>query len=144
MKYETSLREKVENYLDKCRQILFSKRVEYNTKDDDVFNNVDVVARTLGCSREEHLLHLKMKHTATILHYIERLNDPDISTHQFKEIANRLIDKKLVDDINYSVLIGIAVRKKLEGTIQEEEHSVPEDFSWSKVGLDNINKTPNH
>lgn len=127
MKYKNTLKERVDNYLFKCKNLLFKKRIEYNPDDNEVFNNIDFVAKAMGCSREEHLLHLMMKHMASIVHLVEKMNDPDISQDQYKEIGNMLLNDKLTDSINYSLLIALALQERLDSTSPGAE-----PFSWYK------------
>lgn len=84
----------VEEYLAKCKAVLSAKDPEYSS-DDDRLHNFVVAGHIKGTSPRDALFGMLVKHWVSI-------SDMCLSG---KEYPDALWDEKLVDNINYTLLL---------------------------------------
>ena len=99
----------VKNRVRRIQETLLSKAGEY-ASDSDRFHNFKIAARIVSgeeITPERALLGMWRKHIVSVLDIIDRIDRGIIPSAE-------LVDEKIVDTINYSIL--------LEGLIAERRH----------------------
>lgn len=110
-----------EETVDKSRKILCSKAAEY-AENDDRLHNFHRAAELQGCTSIGALGGMMVKHTVSVYDLIRR--------HEIGlEISRELWDEKIMDSINYLILLRAAVdewEKKSAEFRKELEQDEPE------------------
>lgn len=93
-----------------CKAILIAKNVEY-ARDEDKLSNFKKAAGLLGVSQEEALLGMYIKHLVSVTDYIQDIpKGVEYELHKW--------DEKIVDVINYTILLRAMI---IEGLDKESE-----------------------
>ena len=99
--------EVLERRFDMSRTVLATKAVEY-ALDKSRFHNFHRAGQILGCSPEQALLGMMVKHTVSVMDIIDNMaggNIPDLG----------LWDEKIGDSINYLLLLDGMVQDIIDG-----------------------------
>ena len=95
----------VEDTVELTRKTLQSKGKEYS-QNSDRFSNFRRAARLLGCSAENALLGMKVKHDVSVLDIVNNL-DNELPTKE-------LLDEKIGDSINYLILLKGLIYERIK------------------------------
>jgi len=98
--------ELVSSITDRIKSVLCSKADEY-ASDSDRLHNFAVAARMRNTTQAKALDGMKLKHDVSILDLIE-WNDTDK-----EKVTKELIEEKLTDSINYTILLWAILSKDL-------------------------------
>jgi len=98
--------------LNHCEKLLCAKGVEY-ARNGDRLHNFKTAARIDDCSKFQALKGMWMKHIVSVFDMIEDANNEKLP-------SQKLMDDKLSDMINYTLL--------LEGLLREDIKETPIEF----------------
>ena len=98
----------METRLAKIAEVLSAKRKEYATEKSR-YHNFEVAARKMGCTPEQALMGMKVKHTVSIDDLVEWAADMD------PRLTISMIDEKIGDEINYLILLEGMLKRGIEG-----------------------------
>lgn len=101
-----------EDTVSKCGEILLEKAAEYSTEADRL-HNFKLAARLQGCEPETALGGMMAKHTVSVFDYINLINTAD-------EKSLEQWDEKLIDDINYRILLRALIIERLDWSLKDE------------------------
>ena len=97
-----------EQTVEMCRQTLCHKADEY-AEDDDRLHNFRVAAAVMGCDVKQALAGMMSKHTVSVYDLIRRAG-------KGAEISDALWEEKIIDHINYLILLRGLVAEGIEVT----------------------------
>jgi len=107
-----------EEIVNKARDILAAKRQIY-TAGHDPLHNFNVAAQIINCSPERALQGMMVKHLVFLFDVID-----SVDTQPQSEFFNMgEIDEKIVDIINYLVLLRKMLRQRKENTENTQENT---------------------
>ena len=114
----------VEQRIKLTKDVLMSKSAEYSTKEDKL-HNFKRAAKVAGCSPEQALLGMYLKHLVSVLDMIEAVNLLDkeasgksVTPEEVNKInktvkfTKELIEEKIGDSINYHILLEALLKER--------------------------------
>ena len=99
--------EVMETRLDKIAEVLSAKRKEYATEKSR-YHNFEVAARKMGCTPEQALMGIKVKHDVSVDDLVEWAATGDT------RLTVELIDEKIGDSVNYLILLEGMLKRRIE------------------------------
>jgi len=91
-----------------CRSVLCTKADEY-AEDDDRLHNFRVAAAVMGCDVKQALAGMMSKHTVSVYDLVRR-------EAKGQAVSAELWDEKIIDHINYLILLRGIVAEGIEVT----------------------------
>ena len=96
----------VENRINKIRETLVTKGVEYQ-RNDDVLHNFNRGAEISGETREKVMWGFALKH---LVSFMDILDDCEMNNYPSVE----LLEEKIMDLINYLILEEASIKEKIK------------------------------
>ncbi len=97
-----------EQTVEMCRETLCAKADEY-AEDEDRLHNFRVAAAVMGCDVKQALAGMMSKHTVSVYDLVRR-------EAKGQAVSAELWDEKIIDHINYLILLRGIVAEGIEVT----------------------------
>ena len=126
----TEYTERIDNQINKCRDLLVSKNAEYNKENVNPFHNFEVGAALTGKPARQILGGYMLKHTVSIYNMI--FSDDDYNKKKWEE--------KITDHINYLLILKALITRDKYEISSPDKKIAAENISDIKSAEDDYNR----